>query len=155
MPNKQILINQELIAIVGKCEAGFKSNSWKQRKWTAFKAAIRSGHIQRFRESLTETKSTLTLALLHQWFVKIPFIFAFGVYFYADRRTLVLYSLKRRRTRSRQASTYSDFRRIKPACRTQNSITSGTCQRPRTKLPMTRSPVSSDAFPQRRWLPSR
>ncbi|KAH3964989.1 hypothetical protein HBI56_149970 [Parastagonospora nodorum] len=60
----------ELIAIVGKCEAGFKSNSWKQRKWTAFKAAIRSGHIQRFRESLTETKSTLTLALLHQCFVQ-------------------------------------------------------------------------------------
>jgi len=72
-----MLMNQELTIIVAKREAGFKSNSWKKRKRTAFMAAIRSGHVQRFRESLTETKSTLTLALLHQWFVKISLKFRF------------------------------------------------------------------------------
>jgi hypothetical protein len=52
--------------IVTKFEIGFQSSSRKKRVRTAFKAAIHSKHIQRFRDSLNETKATLTLALVHE-----------------------------------------------------------------------------------------
>jgi hypothetical protein len=75
------LTDQELNAIVEKCEVGFRSTSWKRRKWSAFKTALHSGHVQRFRESLMETKSTLTLALLHQWYVYDHFIASEAILF--------------------------------------------------------------------------
>jgi hypothetical protein len=36
---------------------------------TAFKAAIHSKHVQRFRDSLNDAKSTLTLAMVHERYV--------------------------------------------------------------------------------------
>lgn len=52
--------------IVEKFEVGFRSSSRKKRVRTAFKAAIHGKHVQRFRDSLNETKVTLTLALVHE-----------------------------------------------------------------------------------------
>jgi glutamate synthase domain-containing protein 1 len=52
--------------IVDNFRIGFQSSSRKKRLRTAFKAAIHSKHVQRFRESLNETKATLTLALVHE-----------------------------------------------------------------------------------------
>jgi primosomal protein N'' len=52
--------------IVDNLRSGFQSSSRKKRLRTAFKAAIHSKHVQRFRESLNETKATLTLALVHE-----------------------------------------------------------------------------------------
>jgi hypothetical protein len=52
--------------IVDKFEIGFQSSSRRKRVRTAFKAAIHSSHVQRFRDSLNETKATLTLALVHE-----------------------------------------------------------------------------------------
>lgn len=60
------LITQDLTAIVAKFDDGFQSLSRRQRVRTAFKAAIHSKHVQRFRDSLNETKSTLTLAMVHE-----------------------------------------------------------------------------------------
>lgn len=40
---------------------------------TAFKVAIHGKHIQRFRDSLNDTKSTLTLAMIHERYVAILF----------------------------------------------------------------------------------
>ncbi|KAH8704359.1 hypothetical protein GQ44DRAFT_820019 [Phaeosphaeriaceae sp. PMI808] len=51
------------------CQIKVLSSRGKQ-KWTAFKAATQNKHVQRFRESLSETKSTLTLALVHQCVVQ-------------------------------------------------------------------------------------
>lgn len=56
----------ELNTIVAGFDEGFQSSSRKRRRWAAFKVASHSKHIQKFRDSLSETKSTLTLALVHQ-----------------------------------------------------------------------------------------
>jgi hypothetical protein len=52
--------------IVDKFEVGFQSSSRKKRVRTAFKATTHGNHVQRFRDSLNETKATLTLALVHE-----------------------------------------------------------------------------------------
>jgi hypothetical protein len=57
---------QELMVIVDTFETCFQSSSRKKRARAAFKAAAQSDHIQRFRDSLNETKATLTLALVHE-----------------------------------------------------------------------------------------
>jgi head-tail adaptor len=62
---------QELNAIVDKFDVMFKSSSRRSRVWAAFKATAQSKQVQRFRESLSETKATLTLAMIHQWLVLI------------------------------------------------------------------------------------
>jgi hypothetical protein len=54
------------MAIVERFDINFQSTSRKKRLWTAFKAATRSKHVQRFRDSLNETKATLTLAMVHE-----------------------------------------------------------------------------------------
>jgi hypothetical protein len=54
------------MSIVEKFEVGFQSLSRTKRVWTAFKAATHSQHVQRFRDSLNETKATLTLAMVHE-----------------------------------------------------------------------------------------
>jgi hypothetical protein len=42
------------------------SRSRKERLWTAFKFSSKGKHLQRFRESLSDAKQTLSLALMHQ-----------------------------------------------------------------------------------------
>lgn len=66
--NARLIVSQELVCIAERLESGLQSNSRKKRAWAALKATTQSKHIQRFRESLTETKSTLALAMLHQWY---------------------------------------------------------------------------------------
>jgi hypothetical protein len=61
-----ILRIQDLMLIVDNFEVGFQSSSRKKRALAAFKVATHSNNIQRFRESLNETKTTLTLALVHE-----------------------------------------------------------------------------------------
>lgn len=62
------LTMKALNLIVEKFDDGFRSMS-KRRRWcTAFKVAAHSKHIQRFRESLNETRATLTLAIAHEWY---------------------------------------------------------------------------------------
>jgi hypothetical protein len=53
------------MAIVERFDTNFQSTS-RKRLWTAFKTATRSRHVQRFRDSLNETKATLTLAMVHE-----------------------------------------------------------------------------------------
>ena len=60
------LIIQDLTLIVERFDGGLSSLSRRQRVRTAFKAALHSKHIQRFRDSLNDTKSTLTLAMAHE-----------------------------------------------------------------------------------------
>jgi hypothetical protein len=59
-------MRQELMMIVDKFEICFQSSSRKKRARAAFKAATHSDHVQKFRDSLNETKATLTLALVHE-----------------------------------------------------------------------------------------
>ncbi|OAG13564.1 hypothetical protein CC77DRAFT_1067776 [Alternaria alternata] len=56
----------DLTLIVERFDNGFQSLSRRKRVRTAFKAALHSKHIQRFRDSLNDAKSTLTLALAHE-----------------------------------------------------------------------------------------
>lgn len=63
-----MLTDEDLTAIVEKLDNEFQSASKRKRLRTAFKAATQSKHVQRFRESLNETKATLTLAMVHQWY---------------------------------------------------------------------------------------
>lgn len=69
-----LIVSQELLCIVDDLRRGLQSDSRKKRAWAALRATVQSKHIQRFRESLAETKSTLALAMLHQWFVSPPWI---------------------------------------------------------------------------------
>lgn len=57
---------QDLSLIIEKFDGGFQSHSRRERVRTAFKAAIHGKHVQRFRDSLNDTKSTLTLAMIHE-----------------------------------------------------------------------------------------
>lgn len=54
------------MSIVETFEIGLHSASRRKRLRTAFKAATHSRHIQRFRETLNDTKATLTLAMVHE-----------------------------------------------------------------------------------------
>ncbi|KAJ4989675.1 hypothetical protein SVAN01_04892 [Stagonosporopsis vannaccii] len=56
----------DLTLIVEKFDRGFHSLSRRKRVRAAFKAAIHGKHVQRFRDSLNDTKSTLTLAMIHE-----------------------------------------------------------------------------------------
>jgi acyl-CoA reductase-like NAD-dependent aldehyde dehydrogenase len=56
--------------IIEEFDINFQSSSRKKRLWTAFKVATRSKHVQRFRDSLNETKATLTLAMVHERYEK-------------------------------------------------------------------------------------
>ncbi|KAF9700525.1 hypothetical protein EKO04_001240 [Ascochyta lentis] len=56
----------DLMSIVERFDDGFQSLSRRIRVRTAFKAALHSKHVQRFRDSLNDTKSTLTLAMVHE-----------------------------------------------------------------------------------------
>lgn len=67
------------MSIVEKFDVGFQSMSRRRRVWTAFKAATHSKHVQRFRDSLNETKSTLTLAMVHERYEKFNTIFTYVV----------------------------------------------------------------------------
>lgn len=51
-----------LVGLVDDLEPGFASMSIRVRKWSAFKATLRSEKIKKFRVSLDETKITLRLA---------------------------------------------------------------------------------------------
>lgn len=66
-----VLSEQELSTIVDKFDDMFSSSSRRKRVWAAFKATTQSKQLQRFRESLAETKATLTLAMVHQWLVDV------------------------------------------------------------------------------------
>ena len=61
-----LLILKDLTLIVEKFDDGFQSLSRRKRVRTAFKAALHSKHVQRFRDSLNDTKATLTLAMVHE-----------------------------------------------------------------------------------------
>jgi hypothetical protein len=63
-----ILTSKVLTSIVDEFEHEFQSVSRKKRWHTAVKAATHSKHVQRFRESLNETRATLTLAMVHEWY---------------------------------------------------------------------------------------
>jgi hypothetical protein len=63
-----LLIAKDLMSVVDKFDDGLQSGSRRRRLRTAFKAATHSKYLQRFRESLNETKATLTLAMVHQWY---------------------------------------------------------------------------------------
>lgn len=63
-----MLTAQVLAAIVERFDDDFQSGSRRRRLWTAFKAATHNKHVQKFRESLNETKATLTLAMVHEWY---------------------------------------------------------------------------------------
>ena len=65
---------EDLISIVERFDGGFQSLSRRKRVRTAFKAALHSKHIQRFRDSLNDTKSTLTLAMAHERYFGIQCI---------------------------------------------------------------------------------
>ncbi|KAF1929931.1 uncharacterized protein M421DRAFT_380930 [Didymella exigua CBS 183.55] len=56
----------DLMSIIEKFNEGFQSESRRRRLRTSFKAATHSKHLQRFRDSLNETKATLTLAMVHE-----------------------------------------------------------------------------------------
>ncbi|KAF3034602.1 hypothetical protein E8E12_004361 [Didymella heteroderae] len=56
----------DLTHIVERFDDGFHSLSRRKRVRTAFKAAIHNKHVQRFRDSLNDTKTTLTLAMVHE-----------------------------------------------------------------------------------------
>lgn len=58
------------MSVVEKFDDGFQSGSRRRRLRTAFKAAMHSKHLQRFRESLNDTRATLTLAMVHEWYVR-------------------------------------------------------------------------------------
>jgi hypothetical protein len=64
-----MLTGKDLTSIVEAFDDGFQSASRRKRFCTAFKAATHNKHVQRFRESLNETKATLTLAMVHEWYV--------------------------------------------------------------------------------------
>lgn len=68
---EDLLTAQELNTIVDKFDIMFKSSSRRSRVWAAFKATAQHKQLQRFRESLSETKATLTLAMIHQWLVPV------------------------------------------------------------------------------------
>ncbi|PVH68362.1 hypothetical protein DL98DRAFT_631493 [Cadophora sp. DSE1049] len=53
-----------LISIVRELEPNFSSNSRRVRMWGAFRAVRKKQKLQRFRDSLQETKTTLVLALM-------------------------------------------------------------------------------------------
>jgi hypothetical protein len=55
---------KDLHAITDELEPGFQSVNRKVRQWTSFKAARKDRVIQRFRNTLEETKTTFILALL-------------------------------------------------------------------------------------------
>jgi hypothetical protein len=57
------------MSIIETFDDGFQSGSRRRRLRTAFKAATHSTHLQRFRQSLNDTKATLTLAMVHEWSV--------------------------------------------------------------------------------------
>lgn len=57
------------MSIIDKFDEGFQSGSRRRRLRTAFKAATHDKYLQRFREALNETKSTLTLAMVHEWYI--------------------------------------------------------------------------------------
>jgi hypothetical protein len=57
-----------LISIVEGFDDGFRSLSRKKRWHTAVKAATHSKHVRKFRESLNETRASLTLAMVHEWY---------------------------------------------------------------------------------------
>ncbi|TVY81433.1 hypothetical protein LSUE1_G001778 [Lachnellula suecica] len=57
---------RELNCIVEEFDLSFRSTSRRERLWSAFKATTKSKQLKRFRESLSETKSTLMLALMYQ-----------------------------------------------------------------------------------------
>jgi len=61
---------KELNSIVEEFELNFLSTSRKERLWTAFKAVNRGKQLRKFRESLSETKSTLMLSLMYQRFAQ-------------------------------------------------------------------------------------
>lgn len=50
------------ISLVTRYEPGCKSNSRRLRKWSAVKAAFKSNKFDKFRRSLSETKSTVQIA---------------------------------------------------------------------------------------------
>jgi hypothetical protein len=54
------------MSIVDTFDDGLHSASRRKRLRTAFKVATHSRHIQRFRETLNDTKATLTLAMVHE-----------------------------------------------------------------------------------------
>lgn len=54
------------MSIVETFDDGLHSTSRRKRLRTAFKTATHSRHIQRFRETLNDTKATLTLAMVHE-----------------------------------------------------------------------------------------
>ena len=56
------------MSIVKRFDDGLQSASRRKRLRTAFRAATHSKHLQRFREALNETKATLTLAMVHEWY---------------------------------------------------------------------------------------
>ncbi|KAH7066716.1 hypothetical protein BKA63DRAFT_126404 [Paraphoma chrysanthemicola] len=56
----------DLMSIVEAFHHEFQSASRRKRLRTAFKAAIHGKHVARFRESLNDTKATLTLAIVHE-----------------------------------------------------------------------------------------
>ena len=66
-----MLIAQKLLSIVEQFDAGLQSSSRRKRVRTALKAAAHSKHVQRFREALNETKQSLMLALVHEWYAFI------------------------------------------------------------------------------------
>jgi hypothetical protein len=68
-----MLTAKVLTSIVERFDDGFQSVSRKKRMCTAFKAVTHSKHIHKFRESLNETKSTLTLAMVHEWYASKSF----------------------------------------------------------------------------------
>jgi hypothetical protein len=51
-----------LVAVVKDIEPGFRASSRRKRAWSSFKAALKEGKLNKFRESLAETKLTLVLA---------------------------------------------------------------------------------------------
>jgi F420-0:gamma-glutamyl ligase len=51
-----------LVALTEDLEPGFASRSKRMRKWSAMKMVFRESKINKFRQSLNETKSTILLA---------------------------------------------------------------------------------------------
>jgi len=62
---------KDLTYIIEAVGADLQSPLRKKRAWTSLKATTRSKHVKRFREALSETKSTLMIAMLQQLLVPL------------------------------------------------------------------------------------
>lgn len=57
---------KRLVTLLDEIEPGFASTSSRVRKWTAFKAVLKSGKLTKFQEALERLKGTLLLVQQNQ-----------------------------------------------------------------------------------------